>query len=478
MSKELDETVLNLQQRMKRAQTIRRNEKKLERSREIAKAKLAPDKNIQKRAYSQARQIVRRKVAGQRGAEYETLGPTEKMAIDRLVERRQKLIKKIALRLMPKVKQAEQARLQAFMKGKALKNEGQPEGNTKMNEELNEKFASTFNKPKELKVDPKGKKRSPIVQYSKFDEEVESESVVYRAIAKKSMKSGISEEVLGIVYDRGMESWVEETGVSQQQYAFARVNSFINKGRTYFNEDADLHEMKVYSAPKGTLSPFKEKAIVAQHNLSKKRYTFDTEDEAKQHFGKNWEKMQNHPDWTVRAGVKEGFKNWTFEMQPGDRTKVIHGDRKGLRGVVVKKHDNGASYSIKDKDGNISRHHISTLTEPMTEAAVVADGEPITPPPSSPGSKVRKKLEMVDRKTPNGELTKQTEYMRKVIESSEIDDAFKNHFEEDVKVADKAPVVVPAHNDAHGNLIPAMTVMRKKQKRIIHSGNVHDGEGN
>lgn len=412
MSKELDETVLNIQQRLKRAQTIRRNERKLERSRELAKAKLAPDKNIQKRAYSQARQIVRRKVAGQRGAEYETLGPTEKMAIDRAVEKRQKLIKKIALRLIPKVKQAEQQRLQAFMKGKALKNEGQPEGNSKMNESLNEKFASTFNKPTP-KIDPKAKKRNPIVQYSKFEEEAMCKSSVYKAIAKKSKKSGISEETLGTVYDRGLEAWTEESGVSQQQYAFARVNSYINQGRTYFNEDADLHE---------------------------------------------------------------GFKNWTFEMQPGDRTKVVHGDHKGLRGVVVKKHDNGESYSIKDKDGKVTRHYISTLTEPVNEAADTK--EPIVPQPASPGSKIRKKIEMVDRKDPNGELTKQTEYIRKVIEGA--DDAFEKHFDtvdEDVKVADKSPVVVPAHNDAHGNLIPAMTVMRKKQKRIIKSGNVHDGEG-
>lgn len=407
MSKELDETVLNIQQRLKRAQSIRRNERKLERSRELAKAKLAPDKNIQKRAYSQARQIVRRKVAGARGAEYESLGPTEKMAIDRAVEKRQKLIKKIALRLIPKVKQAEQQRLQAFMKGKAMKNEGQPEGH-KVNESLNEKFATAFNKPAP-KVDPKAKKRNPIIQYSKFDEEANCKSSVYKAIMKKSKKSGIAESVLGTVYDRGLDSWSDECGVSQQQYAFARVNSYINQGRTYFNEDADLHE---------------------------------------------------------------GFKNWTFEMEPGDRTKVVHGDHKGLRGVVMKKHDNGESYSIKDKDGKVSRHHISTLTEPVNEGT---EKEPITPPPASPGSKVRKKLEMVDRKEPNGELVKQTEYIRKVIEGA--DEAFEKHFDEDVKVADKSPVVVPAHNDGNGNLIPAMTVMRKKQKRIIKSGNVHDGEG-
>ena len=63
--------------------------------------------------------------------------------------------------------------------------------------------------------------------------------------------------------------------------------------------------------------------------------------------------------------LDEDFKNWEFEMEPGDRTKVISGDHKGLRGTVVKKHNNGESYSIKDKDGKVTRHHISTLDRPI-----------------------------------------------------------------------------------------------------------------
>jgi len=107
---ELDE-VLNIQQREKRRQIIRRYEAKIERSRELSRKKMAPEKNIKKRAYAQARQIVRKRVAGQRGAEYEKLGPSEKMAIDRAVDTKTKLIKKLAARLLPRVKQAEQKRL-------------------------------------------------------------------------------------------------------------------------------------------------------------------------------------------------------------------------------------------------------------------------------------------------------------------------------------------------------------------------------
>lgn len=264
---ELDE-VLTIQQREKRRQIIRRYETKIERARELARKKMAPEKNIKKRAYAQARQIVRKRVAGQRGAEYEKLGPSEKMAIDRAVETKTKLIKKLAARLIPRVKQAEQQRLAAFMKGQALTNNGQPEGNSKVNEQFNEIFNEAFppydtagvmgrsvdspvvgnrmaskvgNKASKDDKDPKGK-NTPIIQYGKFGENLEVDSPEFRAIAKKADKSDIDLEILGEVYNRGLDAWTENLNVSQQQYAFARVNSYINQGRTYFNEDADLHE--------------------------------------------------------------------------------------------------------------------------------------------------------------------------------------------------------------------------------------------
>ena len=257
-SVEIDEA-LDLQQRQKRAMIFRRYKAKIERSRELAKKRMAPDKNIKQRAYAQARQIVRRKVAGKRGAEYEKLGPTEKMIIDKMVEKRQKLIKKIALRLMPRVKQDERKRLQSFMKGQSMENHGAPEGHKTHNESLNNDFTKTFLPLVEKMVDgtgepvkkPKAKKNSPIIQHAKFDEERMCKSSAYKAIAKKAKKSGISEDILGEVYNRGLDSWNEESGITQQQYAFARVNSYINQGKTYFNEDADLHEGIMKSIKRG-----------------------------------------------------------------------------------------------------------------------------------------------------------------------------------------------------------------------------------
>ena len=246
MSDEINEKVLTIAQRQKRAMIMRRHEQKIERAREVAQHRMASEKNIKKRAYVQARQIIRKRFAGERGAEYEKLGPSEKMAIDRAIEKKTKLIKKLALRLIPKVRQAEQKRLHTFIKGAALQNQGQPEGHV-TEDTLNALFAERVEEIEVTKAEKNKDKNAKkvtnnIIMYSKFGEEAEQESAVYKAISKKATKSGIDLDILGEVYDRGMEAWSEDTGVSQQQYAFARVNSYINQGKTYFNEDADLHE--------------------------------------------------------------------------------------------------------------------------------------------------------------------------------------------------------------------------------------------
>ena len=469
---DLDETVLSIQQRQKRAQIMRRNKSKIERAREIAKKKMAPEANIRKRAFVQARQIIRRRVAGERGAEYEKLGPSEKMIIDRAVEGKQKIIKKLALRLIPRVKQAESKRLQTFLKGQQLQNHGQPEGKSKessgsssVKESLNILFKEAFppsdtssavgqraDSPvisSDKKMPPKGKsKNAVIIQHSKFQEELEYDTPAFASLFRKSKKSGIDLGILGEVYDRGWNSWSENYGVSQQQYAFARVNSYINQGKTYFNEDADLHEIS--DAVKGryvdkarqqrfdaygdnlnykhAISQFPQqmdsdrhrdfnvlqKSIKKNQNIMRKRSAGlkraermkeSVSEDVDLHEGvNNIDKISDarlkyyatknfpHGEYTSRQikdeherrrravpnyhTVKpslsedirnEAFSNWTFEMKPGDKTKVINGDHKGKRGVVVKKHDRGASYTIKHADGTTMQHHISTLSEPIKE---------------------------------------------------------------------------------------------------------------
>lgn len=199
---------------------------------------MSTPENIKNKAYSAARQLVRNRLAESAGAAYEKLGPTEKMDIDRAVETKQAHIKKIALKLIPQIANQEKKRVDSFNSGSPLTNYGSPEKG-EVHEALNDKFAKKIVAKK--KDDPEKGAKSPHIQmHSTFGEEVALDSAVYKALLKKADKSDVDIVTLGEVYDRGMKVWTEDTNVSQQQYAFARVNSFINKGKTYFKEDNDL----------------------------------------------------------------------------------------------------------------------------------------------------------------------------------------------------------------------------------------------
>jgi len=63
-----------------------------------------------------------------------------------------------------------------------------------------------------------------------------------KAVKNKAAKSGISYAILKKVYDRGMAAWKggHRPGATPQQWALARVNSFLTGGKTRTTADADL----------------------------------------------------------------------------------------------------------------------------------------------------------------------------------------------------------------------------------------------
>ena len=64
------------------------------------------------------------------------------------------------------------------------------------------------------------------------------------SIAAKAKKTGISVGTLRKVYNRGVAAWNSghRPGTTPQQWGHARVNSYINKGKTYHTADKDLRE--------------------------------------------------------------------------------------------------------------------------------------------------------------------------------------------------------------------------------------------
>ena len=62
-------------------------------------------------------------------------------------------------------------------------------------------------------------------------------------LVKKAEKSGMPYGILKKVYDRGMAAWKtgHRPGTTPQQWAFARVNSFVTKSSgTWGGADKDL----------------------------------------------------------------------------------------------------------------------------------------------------------------------------------------------------------------------------------------------
>jgi hypothetical protein len=243
---------MNMSRKQKRASIMRKYESKIENNHK----NLVLEETVNKKAFSHARKIVRTRLAENMGAEYEKLGPTEKSSINRATDKKTALIRKIAARLIPSIQKAEQERLTSFNSGSSLSNYGQTEGLSLANEEVNEAFAKKFAKKDpakanddvdKVKIDPNGKQPNELKYYNKFAEEVDNNTPVFRAIVKKALDAGVDVAVLGEVFNRGYGSWNESRQVSQHQYAFARVNSFINQGKTYFSEDADLHSEEVKS---------------------------------------------------------------------------------------------------------------------------------------------------------------------------------------------------------------------------------------
>lgn len=90
---------------------------------------------------------------------------------------------------------------------------------------------------------------------AKFGEEIEMDDELLdeaaeSGLAAKAAKSGISIGTLRKVYNRGMAAWRtgHRPGTTPQQWAMARVNSYITKGKTYHTTDKDLREDNVDEA--------------------------------------------------------------------------------------------------------------------------------------------------------------------------------------------------------------------------------------
>lgn len=110
LREDIDEAV-DLQGRLKRKMTMARYRRKIELARNIAKKRFAKNKNIRSRALKIARNTLRKRLAGARGAHYNKLDTQSKIAIDKMLDKRRKQVKNIANKIITRVKRDEMQRL-------------------------------------------------------------------------------------------------------------------------------------------------------------------------------------------------------------------------------------------------------------------------------------------------------------------------------------------------------------------------------
>lgn len=111
LKEEMENEALSIQQRLARGRVMKRNAKKIARMRKIKSKKRADQDTLKKRARKMAIQLVRKKVAGDRGKNYASLGASEKATIDKLVNKKKAQVDRMSKKLIQKVRKGESERL-------------------------------------------------------------------------------------------------------------------------------------------------------------------------------------------------------------------------------------------------------------------------------------------------------------------------------------------------------------------------------
>lgn len=245
---ELEEAVLTIAQRLKRAQALRRIQPKLKAARKRAEKRMADTKKLVVRARKKAIELIRNRVAGERGANYHELSASEKIQIDKLVEKRKKAIGKIAIRLLPSVRKAEMIRFQHATHGNVE--------TVKVNEsfesfmeasmtdtKLKKRFHELFTKDKSVKFDRRFKfnrhvneeVESDLDLIELIDEAFESvklqEQKSMTALLKKAEQANLDFDIILSIYNEGLS---EQHGdhLTDEQHAFNKVNNFVAESTT------------------------------------------------------------------------------------------------------------------------------------------------------------------------------------------------------------------------------------------------------
>ena len=200
------EAVLDIAARRKRAIAMKRREPRLQRQKVLALKRFASDLKLKRRAQNVARNLVRTRVAGKRGANYKNLSVSDKIAVDRMIQGKEKLIRALAKKMYQRVRKREMERVAKVRSGDTQ----QPSKVSVVahTEHLpNKDFNTLFENIICSKYNIDSKQLSNLIE--------------------KSSDTGIGFLDLLEQYKSGASSWTNSSKNSPQQLGFNKVNSFI-----------------------------------------------------------------------------------------------------------------------------------------------------------------------------------------------------------------------------------------------------------
>lgn len=239
---------LTLAQRQQRARQIKRIQPKLKRAKELSQAKLAGPQKLQRRAEAKARALLKSRIAARKDIPYAELTTSEKIQVDTAVAKKTKLIKRIAARLLPKLRKAEFERLKSYHSGapmKSLHTVTASEEFSGLFNDLNAKSTLELVDIIENAITKFEKEGNPIgITLRRMLNSTVGTDPITETLIKKAEKTGIPFSTLKEVFERGASLYEENDRQTREQVAFNRVNSYIAKGKAW-NLDADLREEKV-----------------------------------------------------------------------------------------------------------------------------------------------------------------------------------------------------------------------------------------
>jgi|TARA_B100001971_G_C18165951_1_gene524196 hypothetical protein len=109
------EEALTTAQRLKRGRVMKQKSKIIQRKKEISLRKRATPEKLQKRAMKKARDILKKKITA--GKDMKDVGFGQRQQIEKQLEKKKAIIKKIAKKLMPVVRKAENERIKHMRGG-------------------------------------------------------------------------------------------------------------------------------------------------------------------------------------------------------------------------------------------------------------------------------------------------------------------------------------------------------------------------